>query len=66
MSALVSLLGGGVLDRFPRLRVGFLEANFSWAPWLVHRIHARETQRKILWDNCARLYGLAPTPGAGG
>jgi predicted TIM-barrel fold metal-dependent hydrolase len=140
MSALVSLLGGGVLDRFPKLRVGFLEANCSWAPWLVHRLQdhyedyvgrheielareplqafrescfvaieadekparhyvaefgddnvafstdfphpdskfpnavdkflslplPRETQRKILWDNCARLYGLTPTRGAGG
>jgi predicted TIM-barrel fold metal-dependent hydrolase len=38
MSALVSMLGGGVFDRFPRLRAGFLEANCSWAPWLVHRL----------------------------
>jgi predicted TIM-barrel fold metal-dependent hydrolase len=132
MSAFVSLAGGGVFDRFPRLRVGLLEANCSWAPWLVHRLEdqyedyvgrheislardpmrvfrencfvsieadekparhfvaefgddnvafstdyphpdskfpgavdrfltlplADETKRKILWDNCARLYGL--------
>ena len=38
MSALVSMVGGGVFDRFPRLRAGFLEANCSWAPWLVHRL----------------------------
>jgi predicted TIM-barrel fold metal-dependent hydrolase len=38
MSALVSLVGGGVFDRFPRLRAGFLEADCSWAPWLVHRL----------------------------
>jgi predicted TIM-barrel fold metal-dependent hydrolase len=38
MSALVSLIGGGVFDRFPRLRAAFLEANCSWAPWLVHRL----------------------------
>jgi len=38
MSALVSLIGGGVFDRFPRLRAGFLEANCSWAPWLIYRL----------------------------
>jgi predicted TIM-barrel fold metal-dependent hydrolase len=38
MSALVSLIGGGVFDRFPKLRAGFLEANCSWAPWLIYRL----------------------------
>ncbi|MBV1931731.1 MAG: amidohydrolase [Porticoccaceae bacterium] len=38
MSAMVNMIGGGVFDRFPKLRVGFLEANCSWAPWLVHRL----------------------------
>jgi uncharacterized protein len=27
-----------VLERFPRLRVGLLEGNCSWAPWLFHRL----------------------------
>ena len=30
--------GGGVLQNFPKLRVGFLEANCSWAPWLLARL----------------------------
>jgi predicted TIM-barrel fold metal-dependent hydrolase len=38
MAALVSFIGGGVFDRFPGLRAGFLEGNCSWAPWLVHRL----------------------------
>jgi uncharacterized protein len=38
MAALVSFVGGGVLERFPRLRAGFLEANCSWAPWLLARL----------------------------
>jgi predicted TIM-barrel fold metal-dependent hydrolase len=38
MAAVVSLCGGGVLERFPRLRVGFLEGNCGWAPWLLQRL----------------------------
>jgi predicted TIM-barrel fold metal-dependent hydrolase len=38
MAAAVSLIGGGVLERFPNLRVGLLEGNCSWAPWLIHRL----------------------------
>jgi predicted TIM-barrel fold metal-dependent hydrolase len=132
--ALGSLILGGVLERFPRLRVGLLEGTCGWLPWWLWRIdeewekfgagervqlqlapseyfrrqcfiavdpdealvtgvigavgddsivistdwphddsaypHAIEhflalpdlsdaSRRKILWDNCARLYGLA-------
>ena len=38
MAAAVSLCGGGVLERFPELRVGLLKGNCSWAPWLLHRL----------------------------
>ncbi len=133
MAAVAAMTAGGVLERFPRLRVAFLEGNCSWLPWLLWRIdeywkmsksgetaklqglpseyfmrqcfisvdvdedqvewvikklgddtlvfstdyphsdsHFPEathlflklpisdaSKRKILWDNCARLYGLA-------
>jgi len=129
-----ALAVGGVLERFPGLKVALLEANCGWLPWWLHRLddqwkkygggesvrlsalpseyfkrqcfistdvdeellrvaieevgddnivvstdyphndgafpHAveeflelpgvsNESKRKILWDNCVRLYGLA-------
>ena len=38
MLAMVSMIGGGVLERFPRLRVAFLEGNCSWVPWLLWKL----------------------------
>ena len=38
MTAAVSITSGGVLERFPKLRVGLLEGNCGWAPWLFHRL----------------------------
>jgi predicted TIM-barrel fold metal-dependent hydrolase len=32
------LICGGVLERFPKLRVALLEGNCAWAPWLLHRL----------------------------
>jgi uncharacterized protein len=38
MLALGAFIGGGVLERHPKLKVAFLEANCSWVPWLVWRM----------------------------
>ncbi|MBI3767585.1 MAG: amidohydrolase [Deltaproteobacteria bacterium] len=38
MIQMTSILMGGVLDRFPRLRIAFLEAGVSWVPFLVDRM----------------------------
>jgi len=38
MRALVSIVMSGVFDRFPRLRIAFLEAGASWVPSLVERM----------------------------
>src|SRR5712692_234005 len=38
MSAVGSMTVGGVLDRFPSLRVAFLEGNCTWLPWLLWRL----------------------------
>jgi predicted TIM-barrel fold metal-dependent hydrolase len=36
---------GGVLEKFPNLRVAFLEGNCAWAwlPWLLYRLDERPT-----------------------
>jgi hypothetical protein len=36
-----SLLGGGILDRCPTLRVAFLEAGCEWLHFMVHRLEHR-------------------------
>ena len=38
MEALVDFVMGGVLERFPGLRLAFLECNCSWAPFLLWRM----------------------------
>jgi predicted TIM-barrel fold metal-dependent hydrolase len=38
MQALAAMTVGGVLERFPELRVGFLEGNCGWLPWWLHRL----------------------------
>lgn len=38
MLAVADIVGGGVLERFPRLKAAFLEANCSWAPWFLWRL----------------------------
>jgi predicted TIM-barrel fold metal-dependent hydrolase len=45
-SALVALIGGGVLERFPGLRVLFCEAGLSWFPYYLFRMDEHfETRR---------------------
>ena len=36
--AFYAFTGGGILDRFPRLRLAFLEAGCEWVPYLVQRM----------------------------
>ena len=38
MMAAGSMILGGVLERFPNLKVAFLEGNCSWLPWWLYRM----------------------------
>jgi predicted TIM-barrel fold metal-dependent hydrolase len=38
MAAVASFSAGGILERFPRLKVGFFEAGVGWVPWLAARL----------------------------
>ena len=53
LMAFTALVSGGVFDRFPKLRVVFLEAGCQWVPFIIERIHHRfknqgSTLRKFL------------------
>ncbi len=41
LMAFTALISGGVMDRFPNLRVVFLEAGCQWVPFIIERIHHR-------------------------
>lgn len=50
LMAFFSLTAGGVLDRFSRLRVAFLEAGSEWIPYMVGRMdHYHPVIRNLSW-----------------
>ena len=46
MLSLVSIISNGVLDRFPKLRVGFLEAGVGFLPYWMERFDEKYLRRK--------------------
>ncbi|MEK8016906.1 MAG: amidohydrolase family protein, partial [Candidatus Parabeggiatoa sp.] len=48
MMALLALIEGGVLERHPKLRVGFLESGCGWAPYWLWRLD-RE-YKDLAWE----------------
>jgi predicted TIM-barrel fold metal-dependent hydrolase len=38
MRAMASVIGGGLMERHPQLRVGFFEGGISWVPWWAERM----------------------------
>ncbi len=47
MTQLTSVVMSGVLDRFPRLRIAFLEAGVGWIPFLLERMDRAYVVRKF-------------------
>lgn len=45
MAAMTAVVSGGVLERHPRLRVGFLEAGVGWVPYFLDRLHEHYEKR---------------------
>ena len=44
----VALISGGILDRFPSLKVVFLEAGSMWVPYMIDRLdHRFQNQGKV-------------------
>jgi hypothetical protein len=38
MYALAGLIGGGVFDKFPKLRIGLFESGAGWMPYLIEKL----------------------------
>ncbi len=38
--AMASAIGGGLLERYPKLMLGFFEGGISWVPWWAERMDA--------------------------
>jgi uncharacterized protein len=45
MTALGALIGGGVFDFFPKLRVGIFETSGGWVPWAIERLEGTPGSR---------------------
>ncbi|HEY7216881.1 MAG TPA: amidohydrolase family protein [Candidatus Binatia bacterium] len=50
IQAVSSFCAGGVLEKFPKLRVAFLEGNCAWLPWLLYRLDERAKLHRPLAD----------------
>jgi aryl-alcohol dehydrogenase (NADP+) len=51
MAALLTIVCGGVLERFPDLKVAFLESGCSWVPYWLERLdeHFRLLPHEVPW-----------------
>ncbi len=55
MTAVSALIGGGVFDLFPKLRVGVFETTGGWMPWLIEQLDESYHARPHLVPNLKRL-----------
>jgi predicted TIM-barrel fold metal-dependent hydrolase len=54
MIALMHMIGEGVFDRFPRLRVGFMEGGCGWVPFWAERLDEHQEKLGPQWPDCQR------------
>ena len=54
MTAVSALIGGGVFQLFPKLRVGVFETTAGWMPWLIERLDDSYSSRPNLAPNLKR------------
>ena len=54
MTAISALIGGGVFELFPKLRVGVFETTAGWTPWLIERLDDSYESRPNLTPNLKR------------
>ena len=48
MIAMMCIIGGGILERFPDLRIAFLESGVGWVPYWINRLDAHYEKRANL------------------
>lgn len=71
-AAMAQLIFAGVLEAFPRLRLGFLEAGAGWLPDFIHNLHEHWQKRIRDFDPSLQpsirdfLVEFAREPGAAG
>lgn len=54
MTAVSALIGGGVFELFPKIRVGVFETTGGWMPWLIERLDESYDSRPQLTPNLKR------------
>ena len=53
-TAISALIFSGVLDRFPRLKLGFFEVGIGWIPWLLDRLEMAYDARPAAREKAGR------------
>lgn len=49
VGAFHQLLYTGMMDKFPRLRIGFVELSAQWLPYVIHDLERRVKRRGRVW-----------------
>jgi predicted TIM-barrel fold metal-dependent hydrolase len=55
-----AIVGGGVAERFPRLKFAFVEAGCEWLPWLMHQLEGNWKLSKAN-GRVGPVYGISGT-----